>query len=271
MHGNYAASWGPESEIGSGFIREPVGIAVDSAGNVYVADAWQSFILKYDADGNFISAWGDPLNGSGGRFSFRPTYLAIDSSGNVFSTDYYNNRVQKFDALGTLITTWGIQGSLAGEFSYPAGIAVDSSDNVFVVDTFNNRVQKFDNSGTFISEWGAEGDEYGSFNWPMGAAVNSSGKIYIADSLNNRIQIFNSSDKTCIFTTLLGETDPNINKIRNFRDTVLAKSVFGRQLIGLYYKTSGMFQPVLEQNPLARKTTRIMLKSFLPVIDMIIQ
>ena len=55
--GNYAASWGPESEIGSGFIREPVGIAVDSAGNVYVADAWQSLILKYDANGNFITAW----------------------------------------------------------------------------------------------------------------------------------------------------------------------------------------------------------------------
>ncbi|MCX5897627.1 MAG: hypothetical protein NTY29_05460, partial [Proteobacteria bacterium] len=240
-------------------------------GTVYVADAWQSLILKYDANGNFITAWGDPLNGSGGRFSFRPTYLAIDSSGNVFSTDYYNNRVQKFDATGTLITTWGIQGSLTGEFSYPTGIAVDSSDNVFVVDTFNNRVQKFDNSGTFITEWGSAGDEYGFFNWPIGAAVNSSGKIYIADTLNNRIQIFNSSDKACIFTSLLGETDPNINKIRNFRDTVLVKSVLGRQLIGLYYKTSGMFQPLLEKNPSAKKTTEIMLKSFLPVIDMIIQ
>ena len=59
--------------------------------------------------------------------------------------------------------------------------------------------------------------------------------------------------------------------MRVFRDTVLAKSLLGRQLIGLYYTTSAMFQPLLEKNPSARKTTTIMLKSFLPVIDMIIQ
>ena len=204
-------------------------------------------------------------------FSFRPTSLAIDSLGNVFCTDYYNNLVRKFDVTGALVTSWGSEGNDTGEFSYPSGIAVDAADNVFVADAFNNRIQQFNNAGTFVAVWGAGGTDYGSFNFPVSLAIHSSGRMYVADALNNRIQVFNVSEGPCFLASVLGEADASIEAIRNYRDGVLAKSAYGRQLIPLYYKMSARLVPVLEKNPSAKKAAAGMLKLFLPVIDLLMQ
>jgi DNA-binding beta-propeller fold protein YncE len=267
--GTYLTVWGPDGEIGTGFIREPVGIAVDAAGNVFVADAWQSLILKYDASGNFMTAWGDTLDENGGMLSFRPTYLALDAAGNVFATDYYNNRVLKFDATGALLTAWGLNGNSPGEFSYPSGIAVDASGNVLVADTFNNRIQQFDSDGTFVTEWGSEGSDYGAFNWPMGICASVSGAIYVADTFNNRIQVFDFSAPPCIITSLLGETDYRTERMRHFRDAVLAHSTPGRRIVDLYGRTSARLQPVIDRSPLLKNVARIILKSALSAIHVI--
>ena len=193
--------------------------------------------------------------------SFRPTYLAIDAAGNVFATDYYNNRVLKFDASGALMTAWGISGSNPGEFSYPSGIAVDASGNVLVADTFNNRIQQFDSDGTFVAEWGSEGSDYGAFNWPMGIGAGASGAIYVADTFNNRIQVFDVSASPCIITALLGEADYRTERMRHFRDAVLAHSMPGRRIIDLYGRTSALLQPVIDRSPLCKCVARIILKS----------
>jgi tripartite motif-containing protein 71 len=85
-------------------LRRPVGITVDSSGNVYVVDV----TIKYNSSGNVLLTIGG--NGSGiGQFN-HPSGVAIDSLGNVYVADVGNSNIQKFDSNGTYITKWGVTG-----------------------------------------------------------------------------------------------------------------------------------------------------------------
>jgi len=176
IYGNLAASWGPEGTSGW-FLMEPAGVAVDAAGDVYVTDIWQSLILKFDPYGNLITSW--PYSTG---YSFNPTGIAVGPSG-IYLTDYYNSLVHRLDYTGEFIVSWGgYDGTLDGEFTYPAAVAVDSLGIVFVADTLNNRIQ------SFTSTWeSCDGIDAGGFNRPFGIGADSSGNVYVADTFNHRI------------------------------------------------------------------------------------
>ena len=123
------------------FFSDPSGVAVDSSGNVYVADSGNKRIQKFNSAGGFITKWGSSGSGDG-QFSY-PCGVAVDSSGNVYVADTSNQRIQKFNSSGGFITKWGSYGSGDGQFSNPYGVAVDSSGNVYVADSGNRRIQKF--------------------------------------------------------------------------------------------------------------------------------
>jgi len=89
----FITKWGTEGE-GDGQFNFPIGVAVDSSDNVYVADLGNRRIQKFDSDGTFITKWGSFGKGDG-QFEF-PTGVAVDSSGNAYVTDIENNRIQKF-------------------------------------------------------------------------------------------------------------------------------------------------------------------------------
>ncbi len=173
------------------YFNSPHGVAVDTAGNVYVADTSSDRIQKFDSGGVLISTWGSSGNGNG-QFS-NPYGVAVDSTGNVYVADTGNNRIQKFNSSGVFISTWGSFGSGNGQFYYPQGVAVDSTGNVYVADTTNNRIQKFDSAGVFITKWGSPGSGDGQFGPPSGVAVDSTGNVYVTDGANHRIQKFDSA------------------------------------------------------------------------------
>ena len=181
-----------------GQFTTPRGIAVDSSGNVYVADASgdsRGQLQKFDANGTFIARLGQN-NGTAQGFisAFR---ITTDSSGNVYATDgaveAAGNVVKKFNSAGVFQFAFGATVSAGGVFQMAAGIAVDSSGNIYVADAIGNNVRKFSSTGTPISTLGSTGSGDGQFNGPVGIAIDSANNLYVADSGNNRIQKFNSA------------------------------------------------------------------------------
>ncbi|MGD0176101.1 MAG: hypothetical protein ABSC50_04665 [Candidatus Bathyarchaeia archaeon] len=138
---NFLLKWG-SSGSGNGQFNEPYGLAVDSAGNVYVTDIGNDRVEKFTSTGAFLNWWGS-LGSGNGQFS-SPKGVAVDSAGNVYVTDVDNDRVEEFAGTGTFITKWGSGPSPGnGQFNHPGGVAVDSAGNVYVADRFNNRVELF--------------------------------------------------------------------------------------------------------------------------------
>ncbi|MGA2791297.1 MAG: 6-bladed beta-propeller [Candidatus Bathyarchaeia archaeon] len=212
---NFLLTWGSPG-AGNGQFSIPDGVAVDSSGNVYVADYQNSRVEKFTSTGTYVTAWGCTNAGNGcssggsgnGQFS-GPWGLAVDSAGNVYVADSGNNRVEKFTGTGTYVTQWGCvspsasfpacpASSTNGQFNDPNGVAVDSAGNVYVVDTYNNRVEKFTSSGTFILTWGSLGSGKGQFYHPESVGADSSGNVYVTDIgsyIGNRWQIGGSVEK----------------------------------------------------------------------------
>jgi streptogramin lyase len=177
----------------------PIGVAVDTNGNVYVADYGNHRIRKITASGNVTTLAGSGTagyaNGQGTAASFNaPTGIAVDTNGNVYVGDQSNNRIRKITPSGNVSTLAGSgnyafadgQGAVAS-FSSPAGVAVDASGNLYVADYGNNRIRKITPSGTVTTVGEA------SFNAPAGVAVAANGNLYVADMYNHKIQKINIS------------------------------------------------------------------------------
>jgi hypothetical protein len=214
---------------GNGQFNQPSGVAVDSAGEFYVADTGNQRIQKFDSNGAFLLKWGTGGSGNG-QFS-TPWDVAVDSAGNVYVADTSNHRIQKFDGSGTFLLKWGTNGSGDGQFSFPRGVALDSTGNVYEVETNNHRIQKFDGNGTFLLKWGTNGSGDGQFSFPFGVAVDSAGNVYVADTGNHRIQKFRGTDLSGFS---LDDAVPDDG------DGIGSSRTFNNLLPGTYTVTEGM-------------------------------
>ncbi len=183
--------WGSEGS-GNGQFDNPVDVAVDSSGNVYVADDQNYRIEKFDSNGNYLTQWQDEAEGQK-YTTCGPAAVAVDSSGNVYATNDCSEQVEKFNSYGNSLTQWGGGGTGNGQFSSPQGIAVDSAGNVYVADAGNYRIEKFNSNGNYLTKWGSEGTDSGQFRSPIGVAVDSLINVYVVDSSNNRVEKFNSN------------------------------------------------------------------------------
>src|SRR5437773_3702521 len=199
---------------------QPWGIAVDSAGNVYVADQANSTFRKITpagvvttiagAAGVFGSADG---SGSAARFN-SPCGIAVDSSGNLCVADTGNETIRKITSAGvvtTLAGAPGIAGSTDGtggaaRLYYPYALTVTGT-TLYVADTFNNTIRKITSAGvvtTFAGAAGVPGSADGTsaqFQYPFGVAADKTGNLYVADYLNSTIRKITSAG---VVTTLAG-------------------------------------------------------------------
>ena len=179
----------------------PTAVALDKAGNAYVADEWLNRISVFDKDGECVGKWGT-LGDGDGEFN-RPSGLAFDAEDNLYLVDSVNHRVQIFTKEGKFLSKWGGSGSGDGEFSYPWGIEIDHNGDVYVADWRNDRIQKFAPDGQFLMKFGTSGQEDGEFNRPTGVAVDRDGIIYVTDFKNDRLQVFDADGS--FITKLTGE------------------------------------------------------------------
>jgi uncharacterized protein (TIGR03437 family) len=188
------------------------GVAVDTSGNIYIADTFNNRIRMVSSSGTISTIAGSgavSYSGDGGAATsaqlFVPQATAVDSNGNLYIADTANNVIRQVNSKGviTTIAGTGAAGSTgdggaatAATFNSPQGIAVDSSGNIYVSDTANARVRKI--SGGTISTFagngtvGFSGDgasaTAATLNTPVGLAVDKSGNVYIADAGDNVIR-----------------------------------------------------------------------------------
>jgi uncharacterized repeat protein (TIGR01451 family) len=151
--------------LGTGF-ADPGGIAVDGAGNVYVAEKVSRTVAE-------IPAAGGPAL-SLGNTTVEPTNVAVDGAGNVFVAD--GSTVQKIPAGG------GTPVTVSSGFSGPTGIALDAAGNLYVADTFNNAVKKVPAGSSTAVTLGS------GFSIPMGVAVDGAGDVYVTDAGNKAVK-----------------------------------------------------------------------------------
>lgn len=211
------------------FTRLMGGIAVDTAGNVYVADLVTNLIRKITADGVVTTLAGTlspgDADGVGTAASFlEPTSVAIDSNNNLYVADRGNNKIRKITPAG-IVTTFAGSGALASidgtgiaaSFSSPKAIAVDSNDNLLVADSNGDSlIRKITPSGVVTtlaggawSRWlsGTNGSCLDArFYGPSAFATDASGNIYVADSGNSLIRKISPS---CVVSTLAGTYNSN--------------------------------------------------------------
>jgi DNA-binding beta-propeller fold protein YncE len=190
---------------GNGQFATPLGIAINRTnGKIYVADASNSRIQRFNANGVYETQWGS--TGSGVSQFDNPTRVAVnESTGNVYVADYNNDRVQYFNSEGAYIGQWGSAGSSNGQFNKAFSVAVNNSNgHVYVGEYTGGRIQEFTASGAFVRAWGSMGSGAGQFQTPGGIAVHPvTGQVYVCDSTNNNVQRFSA---TGAFEILWGST-----------------------------------------------------------------
>ncbi len=201
--------------------NQPVGIAVDRSGNVYVADVINNGVRKINSKGVVKTLTGFMFPGYDNGMRTADSYIvphgiAVDYSGNIYVADNGAILLRTMSLGGEVTTLAGGAGVVgfrnaigtSASFNKPSGVAVDASGNVYVADTDNNVIREVTPDGevTTLAGSGSGGSKNGtgseaSFSGPTGIAVDASGNVYVADKYNAMIRKITPEG---VVTTLAG-------------------------------------------------------------------
>jgi trimeric autotransporter adhesin len=190
----------------------PAGVAMDTAGNLLIADSGNMRIRKVTPDGVINTVAGNGIygfSGDGGSAASAklcyPNGIAVDTAGNLFIADYGNSRIRKVTPGGVINTVagGGTQGlgdgspAIWAQLNSPTSVAIDIENNLFIADTGNHRIYKVTPGGSIYTVTGNgiqgfNGDggpaALAQLNFPSGITVDNAGNLFIADTYNNRIR-----------------------------------------------------------------------------------
>jgi uncharacterized protein (TIGR03437 family) len=200
-------TYGDNGPATSAEMTFPAGLALDAAGNLYIADSWGAVRKVTNGVITTVAGGGTSLGDSGPATSAQlsnPLGVAVDSAGNLYIADSLNFRIRKVS--NGVITTVAGTGNMgfsgdngpatSAQLSRPGGVAVDSAGNLYIADTFNNRIRKVSN-GVIATVAGNGGEGYSGdggpatsaqLNEPSSVAIDASGNLYIADRMSGHIR-----------------------------------------------------------------------------------
>jgi sugar lactone lactonase YvrE len=209
----------------------PQGLAVDAAGNVYVADLWNFTIRKVTPDGVVTTLAGQAgtsgsADGTGGAARFGAPWggVAVDATGNLYVADYGNDTIRKITPDGVVTTLAGQAGATGSadgtggteRFDGPVGVALDASGNLYVADSQNNTIRKIAPGGVVttlaglppsLSAGSADGvGPAARFDHPAGVAVDVTGTVYATDTGNSTIRKITPDGTVSTLAGLAGVT-----------------------------------------------------------------
>jgi len=199
----------------SAALSDAEGVAVDSLGNVYIADSNDHRVRKVASDGTISTVAGDGFPGFRGDGGPAPAArlntpygIAVDTAGNLYIADLGNNRVRMVSPTGTITTVSGTD-----KLQAPRNVALDASGNLYISEFGGAHVWMLGTggalqniAGTGVAGFGGDGGPAAAaqLSFPAGLAFDNSGNLYIADSSNNRVRKVAGG----IITTVLGTGDP---------------------------------------------------------------
>ncbi len=230
-------------------LNTPASLAIDTAGNVFVADAFNHRIRKISPSGDVTTLVGTGeagADGDGGTAADArlrlPLGVAVDSAGTLYIADTYNHRIRKVTSEGIISTIAGTgvsgfsgDGGLgtAALLASPTGIAVASDGALYIADTRNHRVRKLAADGTITTVAGTGAAGYNGdggpatlarLNNPRGVAVSADGKLYIVDRENRRIRMV---DADGLISTIAGTGSSGFNGDRGQATQATLRAPYG--------------------------------------------
>ncbi|MGW4091721.1 NHL repeat-containing protein [Nocardia sp. NPDC004750] len=207
-------------------LHYPNGVAVDGAGNLYIADSGNQRVRRVDPAGiiTTVGGTGTPDYNGDNQPAIdaeldAPDDVAVDGSGNLYIADLHNQRVRRVDPAGIITTVAGTgtggyngdnQPAIDAELDAPNDVVVDGAGNLYIADVDNQRVRRVDPAGiiTTVAGTGTEGYNGDNrpaidaeLNQPCSVAVDGSGNLYIADLHNERVRRVNPAG---VITTVAG-------------------------------------------------------------------
>ena len=271
---NYNGDGIPAATAGMNYTT---GVAVDAAGNVYVADQYGCRVRKVNASTGLITTVaGTGVSGSTGDGGAAtnaqlktPTGIALDAVGNLYISDNSGNKIRKVNATTGIITTVAGTGTSGNTgdggaatsalLNSPAGIFADASNNIYVADMGNHRVRKINGTTGIITNvagtgaTGNTGDGSAAtsalLNSPYGVALDANANVYIADLYDQRVRKVTAA--TGIITTIAGTAATS----GSTGDGGLATSAKLNSPAALYFDASGNLYIADQSNNRVRKIT----------------
>jgi DNA-binding beta-propeller fold protein YncE len=188
-------------------LMNPLGLDVDDAGNVYVADSGNHRIQIFDPNGRWVSSF--DLTRETGANPPDPTDVAVyNAKDRCYVVDNDNHKILMFNKTGSqFLGQWGKRGEVLGKFRYPFFAAVNHDGDVAIVDLLNTRVQVFNSEGDFIYLVGDWGVDRGKFYRPKGVSIDMNNRIFVSDSVLGVVQIFDPQGN---FLSVIGDKNGHI-------------------------------------------------------------
>jgi hypothetical protein len=208
----YVATIGTGLGTGNDQFNNPTDVAIDSAGNLYVADFANCRVQQFNSSHVYQRTYGVtgvPYITDAYHYN-SPSGVAIASDGSIYLTEDNGQRLIKLNPAGVPQWAVGVAG-IKGDFfettndnlNNPSDVALDASGRVYVADQWHGRVQIFNSNGSYYATLGLGTDNY-EFWQPVGLTIASNGYIYVTDASRNRVQVFDANRN---YVATLGVTD----------------------------------------------------------------